>query len=125
MGSPDMCGITLQKMTSCIEDYRTLKLSQVTRYPLHLHHRARLRCLANMSRKAAQLSPELQQLIEEAAEASQTIVHQNPGYPTLEASRLQTTPQPAPSHKCAMLHCTAQFASAHTSNLMFIWPELS
>ena len=89
----------VQRMDTYIEKFRTEKMREVTMYPGHLSHTARLRSFARMRSNAAALSPGVQQLIADAVEASRTIVNQNP------ASSMQ------PTASGRMPSCIAQLLS--------------
>lgn len=75
-------------MDTTIEQFRTRKLGEVTRYRAEPQRVARAKSFANMSKKAQHLSPFMQELVDSAVETAHEIVRNNPGYSEHESAAL-------------------------------------
>lgn len=72
--------VGLQRMETTIEQFRTRKLGEVSKYQAEPQRVARAKSFANMSKKAQNLSPFMQELVDGAVEAAHEVVRNNPGY---------------------------------------------
>jgi hypothetical protein len=89
-------GQKMQNMDRKIEEYRTMRLQDVSHYVGNKPHLKRVNSLASLSHRAKSLNPMLRELVDGAVETARDIVRRNPGYDEASKSLEPSASVPRP-----------------------------